>query len=300
MPKKSGMDKMDFGKPILAHAHLPNTSKDKTLFYVCSLLKVLMQLETNGGRLAGSMNKMEMTSGRKPRLSKIQLATVIIALLSLVVAFTGVKFQDITSYISVSLSPRADYTIRSSATPSYISSDYGQSLLVSTEYIIITNVGLSSDTFYQANPMRFSVSFEDKGKKAVEQPNILILIVDPLYRIWGVWNKSATNDELTHGWSFDYHFPPLDQKIIGTWVIITHLYDDATASPVLISYEFRMFRVTDEAPSSWELGVLVSTAIATVGTIALFYVDRRMNRARKKLESEIESKKRKSSQPISE
>lgn len=210
---------------------------------------------------------VEMTTSEKHkgRFSKIEIATIVIALVGVMLTFSGLKLQDVTTSISASLSPKADYTITSLTSPEYFSSDYGHSLSVSPEYIIITNVGLGSDSVYQGSPMRFSVSFENKGKKAIEQSRVLIFLVDPLYRIWGVWNRSSTNDELTQGWSFDYYFPPLDQKIIGTWVIIAHLYDDKSALPLLVSYEFRMFRVTDDAGQPWWMGLLASIAGLAIG-----------------------------------
>lgn len=205
---------------------------------------------------------MEMTTSEKHkgRFTKFQIATIVVALLSAMLTFSGLKLQDVTTFISASLSPKVDFTITSLTTPEYIPSDYGRSLTVSPEYIIVTNVGLGSDTVYQGSAMRFSISFENRGKKAMEQSRVLVLIVDPLYRIWGVWNRSSTSDELTRGWSFDYYFPSLDQKIIGTWVIIAHLYDDTPSLPLLVSYEFRMFRVTDDVGQPWWISV-VGTAI---------------------------------------
>lgn len=186
---------------------------------------------------------------KKTLVGKIQWAAVIIATLSLLVAFMGINFQGISSYISETMFPKADYTLESVTTPTILSTDFRESLSVSPEYFVVTIVNLKSETPYQGEPMQLSISFDDKGKKSVEQPRILVFFADYMYRVWSAWNESVTSDVLTRGCNLEYHFPPLDQKITGDWSIFVLLYDDAENT--LVSYALRQLPVTDIAPLPW-------------------------------------------------
>lgn len=194
-------------------------------------------------------------------------------MLSLVVAFTGIRFQDISSWFSETMFPKADYTLESVTTPTILSTDFRESLSVSPEYFVVTIVNLKSETPYQGEPMQLSISFDNKGKKSVEQPRILVFFVDYMYRVWSAWNESVTSDVLTRGCSLEYRFPPLDQKIVGDWSIFVLLYDDAENT--LVSYVLKQFTVTDIAPLPWWqdwTSILVISVSILVCAFALYAV----------------------------
>ena len=182
-------------------------------------------------------------------VSKVQWALFTIALLSLIMAFMGINYQTISSYISSYLFPKADFKVESWTAPTLLPEDFGHSLSVSPKYFVVTSIALKSKKPYICEPLQFSISFENKGKKSIEQPRIIVYAVDFMYRVWGIWNKTVTKDVLTKGCRIEYHFPLLDQKTVGTWVFLVLLYDDAEG--VLVSYEAWEFTVTDVPPEPW-------------------------------------------------
>lgn len=208
------------------------------------------------------------------RISRAQWGVLIIAIMSLIVAFTGVNFQSIYSYISETMFPKPDYIVESWTSPTQISSHFRESLSPSPEYYVVTSVNLKSDNPYQGDPMQFSISFENKGKKSVKQPKIQLRFADFLDRVWIVWNESVTDEILTEGCSFEYRFPSLDQKVVGDWSVFILLYDDA--ENLLVSYVLKQFTVTDiPAKLLWQtlLNILsVLVACLTLGVTAYIYL----------------------------
>lgn len=184
----------------------------------------------------------------------------------------GIQFEDILSSVSSALFPKPDYIIKSEDTPWSLPATFRDSLLVSEEYYVFTHVSLKSQQAYQGNPLRVSISFDNKGKNPVEQPRIVVYFTDFMYRVWGVWNHSITNGIFGKKYGLEYHFPPLDQKSVGTWAIFALLYDDAKA--VLVSYEFKTFTVTDVAPQPWWHGVLIGVVFLGGGFIVGYAVSR--------------------------
>lgn len=187
-------------------------------------------------------------------------------MLSLLVAFTGVNYQSVGNYFSGILFPKADFTIvswtNSTILPYY---DFMPSLSVSPAYLVVTSVNLKSDQPYLGDPLQFTISFENKGKKPVEQPRVVIYFVDFEHRVWQTWNRSDASSIVAKGCSIDYYFPSLDQKTVGSWSILVMLYDDANGT--LVSYEMKQFGVTDVAPNYlWQyiLGGLTVLPIAVV------------------------------------
>ena len=196
--------------------------------------------------------------------------------MALVVTFTGTNFQNIVSWWSETWFRPADFTIETLETPERLSNntiDFLLSLSVSQEYFVVTSVSLKSERPYQGEPMQFSISFENRGKRAVEQPRVEIYCVDYMYRVWGVWNNSVANEKMTKGCSFDYNFPSPDQKTVGTWFLLVLLYDNA--EDVLASYESKQFTVIDTTPRPWweeVLGIVGSFGVAGVLTYAIRYL----------------------------
>jgi hypothetical protein len=210
------------------------------------------------------MTKEKPKTAHRNRRESVML---ILTAVAVIIAFTGMNYQNVASWFSSTLFPKSDYMIESSVNPTVLPFDYRDSLTVSPSYFIVTSVNLKQDTPYQGEAMQISISFENKGKKTVERPRVLVYFVDFLYRIWGVWNKTDANDVLAKGCSLEYHFPPLDQKISGTWVVFVMLYDDAEG--VLASYELKTFRVMDTQTPWYEVysGVLalIAVVIFTIG-----------------------------------
>jgi len=235
----------------------------------------------------------------KRPISKIQWGLFIIAMLSLAVTFLGINLKDISSYISGIMFPKADYRIESWTTPPFsLTTGFLESLSTSPEYFVITSVNLKSDRPYYGEPLQFSISFENKGKKSVEQPRVVIFFSDYIYRVWYVWNESITDDVFIRGCSFEYHFPPLDQKTIGAWNLMVLLYDDSEG--VLVSYVLRSFTTTDASPKPWWQSFV--EGLAFIGGVIILIktldVTQKWKRKRKKealtkLKAEYEKKERK-------
>jgi len=230
---------------------------------------------------------------KEPRVSKVQWVTVIIAVLGLLVAFLGVNFQNISSWYSETMFPKADFIVESWTTPTSLPYDFKLSLSVSPEYFVVTSVSLRSERPYICEPMQFRISFENKGKKSVEQPRVAIYFVDYMYRVWNVWNESVINDVLTKGCSLEYRFPPTDQKTVGVWSLFVLLYDDAQS--VLVSYEAKAFSVTDVASKPlWQLLfelVAITGAIVVLTLVFKLITDFRSKRRKTKRKHALRKKR---------
>jgi hypothetical protein len=136
--------------------------------------------------------------------------------------------------------------------------------------------------------LQFSVSFENKGKKNVEQPRILIYAIDFAHRIWGIWNKSDADQIVTKGCSLEYHFPSEDQKTIGAWAFWVLLYDDSNGQ--LLSYATTQFATTDVAPVPWYQNpsyVFVTILYSVLGVVIVYM---RFFRNKKRRKAKLEPK----------
>lgn len=227
----------------------------------------------------------------KRQFSKLQLGVFIVAILSFVVAFTGVNYQNIFSYFSETMFLKPDYTVNCWTTPTDFPNGslyFLRSLSVSSEYLVITSVALKTERPYIGEPLTISLSFENKGKKEVEQPRVVIYLADYLHRVWNVWSKSNATDIWTEGCSLEYHFPSLDQKSVGTWVFYVLLYDDA--EDVLTSYEARQFSTTDVPPRPWWETPLYM-AITVVGSVSFWLLVPRLEAYLKKRRKKTDKKK---------
>ena len=200
--------------------------------------------------------------------TKIQLMTAIIAILSLLIAFFGANSQNISIFLSNVMFPKPDFSIGSVANSSLLPSGFESSLYTSPEYYYVTSISLKTDTPYIGDAFQFGISFQNSGKKTVEQPRIVIHFVDFMRREWCVWNKSDAGGILTNGCNLEYRFPALDQKVIGAWAVFVLLYDDTQS--VLVSYETKQFALTDNTPSIWTQITVTFTIIVLV--IFLIYL----------------------------
>lgn len=194
---------------------------------------------------------------------------VTISILALLVTFTGANYQSITSYFSSVFFPKSDYTINSLSSPVGLPFDLF-SLAPSPDYYVSISLQFRTTTQYIGDPFQFSVSFNNMGKRIVDQPNITIYFADMDHREWGVWNKSLTHEEFLKGFSAEYHFPSLDQKSIGAWIVTAVLYDNATGE--LVSYNASEFLTTDTAPLPAWLVDLVGIVLiaAAIGAFVTF------------------------------
>jgi len=230
----------------------------------------------------------------KPPVSEIERRFFTVAVLSFIVGFAGlivaftVNYPTIYTYFSSYFFPKADFKLESWTTPTFLSIDFRQSLSVSTEYFVVTSIALKSEEPYVGDPLQFSISFENKGKKSIEQPIILFYSVDFMNRVWCIWNKSVTKDELAKGCSIEYHFPPLDQKTVGSWAFFVLLYDDAEG--VLVSYEAKAFRVTDVPPEPWWRSLLILLGFTGFTFAITFGVDK-LREIRRKRRTKVSIKK---------
>lgn len=199
------------------------------------------------------------------RDSKLQRVAVLIAALSLLVAFTGVNLGVILSFFQSVLFPKADYIIASYTTPIDLKPDFRQSLSVSPTYYVSTSINLKTTQPYQGESLTFTIYFENKGKQSVTRPRIVIYFVDFIDRVWGMWNETSVGNVFEKKYNFEYRFPPLDQKITGTWYIVVLLYDVDT----LVSYQMKQFYVTDvQRPTT--LFIISAIAVSTIAMILTF------------------------------
>jgi hypothetical protein len=234
-----------------------------------------------------------MTSEGKPSeklkaLHNPAVISIIIAVISLTVTFTGMNYQNISSWFSQQMFPTADFTLTSFEVPLALPFSFTLIRNVSSEYYITTSISLKSNTPYLGSPLQFSISFENKGKKTVEQPRILIYATDYMYRIWSMWNESDVNKKIvTKGCNLEYYFPPVDQKAIGAWSFYVLLYDDSNGQ--LVSYAAKEFMTTDVAPIPWYQNPLYVVTI--IAYIAVFsYIGYGYSKKRKKQKAKSKSK----------
>lgn len=179
--------------------------------------------------------------------SRLQYITITIAVSSLLVTFTGVNYQAIQDFFTSLLFPRSDFVVRSMESPTIYGFNY-QVLDTSPRHYIVTSLTMKSLTVYQGEPLQFSVSFENRGKTTLEKPRIAVYFIDFLHRVWSTWNSSM-GDKFPQGCSIEFHFPSLDKRVTGTWIVLVLLYDDT--ENMLISYNAKTITVTDRAPAPW-------------------------------------------------
>jgi len=235
---------------------------------------------------------MTETSGR--HITRGQWITIAISSIAILLTFTGMNYQTISAGISRLISPTADFKIESYSTPQILPSGFLYSLNPASDYYVVTSIHLGTNTPYVGNPFYFSISFDNKGKKSVLEPYVMIHLVDMFSREWASWNHSLTNGEFSNGFSAAYNFPTLDQKTTGAWSVITLLYSNATGE--LVSVNTTQFDVTDNAPLPTWVGYLLlflvfAISIFAFGSILYGYiVNRKKAQARKTKRAEKEEK----------
>jgi hypothetical protein len=237
---------------------------------------------------AESITSEGKPSGKLRALRNPAVISIIIAVISLTVTFAGINYQNISSWFSQQMFPTADFTLTSFEVPLALPFNFTLIRNVSSEYYIATSISLKSDTPYLGSPLQFSISFENKGKKTVEQPRILIYATDYMHRIWNIWNESDVNKKIvTKGCNLEYYFPPMDQKAVGAWSFYVLLYDDSNGQ--LVSYAAKEFMTTDVAPIPWYQNPLY-VAIAIVYIAAISYTGYDYFKKRKKRKAKSKSK----------
>lgn len=236
------------------------------------------------------MTSSKEHSGKLRLLHNPAVISVIIAIISLAVTFTGTNYQNIGSWFSQQMFPTADFSITSFEAPLTHYFNFTQIRNVSSEYYVVTSVNLKSDVAYVGGPFQFSISFENKGKKTVEQPRILIYTTDFDHRVWSIWNESDSNKKIvTKGCNLEYYFPSLDQKDIGAWTFYVLLYDDSNGQ--LVSYAAKEFTTTDVAPIPWYQDTGFYVVIGFFVFVGLgSYITRYLRKRERKIEAELERK----------
>lgn len=236
-----------------------------------------------------------MTEASARAITRGQWIAIAISIMAVLIAFTQINFQTISSSISRLVSPAADFTIESYSTPQSLPLGFLYSLNPASDYYVITSLHLGTSTAYVGSSFYLSVSFDNKGKKSVSEPYVVICFIDPYSREWASWNQSLTNGEFSNGFSVAYNFPTLDKKTVGAWSAIALLYDNATGE--LVSVNTTGFNVTDNAPPpAWLTGLLFGSfsVIAIIMVIATFrkaVIDHKKAEAKKKKRAEKEEKK---------
>jgi hypothetical protein len=223
-----------------------------------------------------------------PRGKKLETITLVIAILGLAIAFTGVNYQGVTTFISSLLFPKSDYIIISYLEPKYDLS-FLTNLKISPYYYIVPNILLKSNTPYIGNPLQFSVSFENRGKVNVDKPRIEVRITDYLYRTWGQLSINTTKESVQKQINIEYQFPTQDQKILGAWSIYLTLYDNSNNQ--LISYEAVSFMTTDSPPTNPYVIILIGIISFPAGFVFSRYgipwIEKRIQKGKKQFISNL-------------
>lgn len=212
----------------------------------------------------------------KPRFTTADKIIILFTVIGFIIAFTGTNYQNIGSYFTQTFFPKADFTIDSMSTPTYLPAGLW-SITTAPDYYVVTSVSLRTSTPYIGDTLQFHVSFENKGKKPVEKPRVEIYITDFVNREWGHWNDSDQN--LLNGFNIEYHFPHLDQKATGAWTVFAFLYDDKNGS--LVSYHENEFMAVDTPPIPWWQIPAFFVAIFTLVGISFVIIDYRKKRKAK-------------------
>ena len=187
----------------------------------------------------------------------------IVALLSFIVAFSGLTLENILSYISPLIFPSPpDYKIVSFDAPQTL--DLNLPLSVSPKHYVITHLDFTSQEISPDGTVKLGISFKNKGKTNVEQPRLMLYFVDSLQQVRATWNQSLTAKEFTEGLVLEYSLPPPDQKVMGSWNLIALLHDDGNRE--LISYVVQEFKVT-EIPTRFLPVTLFLALFAAISTI---------------------------------
>ena len=190
----------------------------------------------------------------------------IVAVLSFIVAFSGLSLENILSYISPFLFPAPpDYKIASFDVPQTF--DLNLPLSVLPKYFVIIHLGFKSQEISPDGEVRFSIGFENKGKTNVQQPRLILYFVDSLQQVRATWNQSLTEKEFTEGLVLKYSLPSADQKVMGSWKLIALLYDNG--NPELISYVVQEFIVTETGVTTF---LPVATALSLIAAISAISV----------------------------
>jgi hypothetical protein len=235
---------------------------------------------------------MTQTSARA--ITRGQWIAIAISILAVLVAFTQINFQTISSGISRLVSPTADFTIESYSTPQSLPLGFLYSLNPASNYYVTTSIHLGTNTPYVGNSFYLSVSFDNKGKKSVLEPYLVIYFADMFSREWASWNRTLTNGEFSNGFSIAYNFPTLDQKTTGAWSVTTVLYSNATGE--LVSVNTTEFNVTDIAPPpAWAVDLLFGSFLVIIIVMGILtlrkaIIDRKKAQARKTKRAEKEEK----------
>lgn len=206
-----------------------------------------------------------MASEKSTDTRKLQYVGIAVAILSLLVTFL-VNFETISApFYPFIFPPKANIVVESAEVPTYLPYDFRSSLTVPLDYYVVASADMKINP-YQGEPLQVHITFRNIGKKSIQQPRIIVYFSDFMYRAWGECNQSVSNETLTKDFIVEYHFPPLDEKVTGTWIAFILLYDDAT--PILVSYIAKQFLVTDVAPVPFWQEPLTYVFIAYLGLIA--------------------------------
>jgi hypothetical protein len=216
--------------------------------------------------------------------NKLQWIAVLIAVLSFLVAFTGANFGSIVTYFNSIMGWKPDFVLASGSEPSIFPNNFTESLSVSKEYFVVTSVNIGSGDVNLNEPLKFRVSFENKGKTAVAQPKVTVCFVDFLRQVWLESNLSLNNDYFTKGFNVQYEFPSPDHRIVGTWSVFVMVYDDANGA--LVSYLAKEFTTVDSPTGQTDFlsALFATTAVSLTASTVVYMLVRSMRAGYRKIQ----------------
>jgi len=191
--------------------------------------------------------------------------TVVIVVLTFVVAFSTIKDWGRKVFVR----EPADYIIKV-LDDTYPLPDKVYETTVSELYIIKMHVSAPTQIQHLSRT-KFSIKYENIGKKPIENPYLQVYLLDPLNRVFAEWENKINKEKFKKSVSFE--LDPLTVKgkeIYGTIHIYAKAYDRRSDKTDLVSYLVFPLQIKSEITTLIILQILsisigVSMAFFVVG-----------------------------------
>ena len=184
----------------------------------------------------------------------------ILTLVALLIAFTGFTLPDLINWIlSLTAPPEPDYIIYSLEEPILFKRE-NLPLSVAEKYYIIINIALREETVAPEGLLRFSLSFENKGKIIPKQCYLLIYFIDPLWQIRGFENITIPSFSECKEINIEYYLPTRDQCILGEWNILVIMKEKEN----IVSYIMAPYKVKEPSPTPWWIYAIIAISLIMV------------------------------------
>ena len=196
--------------------------------------------------------------------------TIIIAITSLVIAFTGVQAQDVYNIWENTIMQTPDYEIKLFEKPEPYTLQYP--LTVSNDYYIEQIIDVKSSKINYGDSVKFSIKIVNRGKKECSTPNIQICIIDYFNQVWASTLLDLTLAECEKGVIIQFNLPPSDQKIYGSWRIFSIINNSTNPTKsVTVSYAIAYF-IVEEKQSQWVDWIFFSITFLSIVGLSILLV----------------------------